>query len=85
MVHDTATRADLAIDVRYTKGDRSETRHYVVRDVTVQQDGKSPDQGAIRRLLARHGDHRTMTMGGWNVDEVSGYYKAEHRNTGRRV
>jgi hypothetical protein len=88
--HDSSAKADVAIDVRYFKGGYGrpkvlETKHYVVSDVVVNSRGRAPSPEFVRAELYKQPGHKVMRREGWDVDDITGYYKSENRDTGQRI
>jgi hypothetical protein len=84
------TKAELGIDVTYTKGGYgrpkiSESRHYSVPDVTVDPRGHPPSGAFVADQLRRQPGYHSMIKDGWTAGKVEGYYKREQRDVGRMV
>jgi hypothetical protein len=82
---DSATTADLGIDVTYTMGKLTETRHYTVSGIVIDQGGHGPQPGAVASELRKLPEHRRMIQGGWRAERAEGYFKQEQRDVGRMI
>lgn len=83
-------KAELGIDVIYTKGGYgrpkiTETRHYTVPNVGVDPRGHAPQPAFVMGQLRAQPEHRGMVKDGWTPEKVEGYYKREQRDVGRRL
>jgi hypothetical protein len=77
-------RANLSIDVRYSKGRDTTMRHYVVPGFQVDQRGGGPQPAGVTSELRRLPEHASMLRSGWVVDKAEGYYKQKMSDLNRK-
>jgi hypothetical protein len=76
-------KAELAIDVVYTRRDGDVHKHYTVGDVEIDPAGTTPPPGQVRDILRRIAEHISMLRKGYKADKVEGYFTHEERDVAR--